>query len=89
MDVLDKNVGILHSYDSRALEFVVFEIEMKFTAALALSLIFPIDSPTSLSSKGNGNHCSFAKWFRLEAVNDIGNLVWHLRCTMRVERTIK
>jgi hypothetical protein len=76
--ILDKNVGILHSYNTSTLELVVFQIEMKLSAALVLTGILPIDRGASLRGKGNGNDGSFTKWIHFQAVNDILNLVLHL-----------
>ena len=78
VNILDKNAGILHSYNTSTLELVVFQIEMELSTTLGLSLICPVNRGTTLRGKGNGNDCSFTKWFCFQTVNNVLNLVLHL-----------
>jgi hypothetical protein len=80
MDVLDKNVRILHPHNASALEFTVLQVKMQFTTALGLTLVLPIDTFTSLGGEGNRNNGALRQRLRLETINDVGDLCLHLLC---------
>lgn len=84
VNILDKNVCILHSDNAGTLELAILKIEMQFSTTLVLSLVLPIDSLASFRREWNRNNGSLAKWFRLETVNHIGNLMLHLYSSMIV-----
>jgi hypothetical protein len=78
VNVLDKNIRILHPHNPSALELIIFEVKVQFTATLGLALVVPIDRLTSLRGEGDGNNGAFRQGFRFEAINDVGNFGLHL-----------
>jgi len=77
VDILDKDIGILHSNNPCALEFTLFQIKMKLTTTLVLALILPINIHASLHRKRDRNNGTLAKRLRLQTINDIGDLLFH------------
>lgn len=76
--ILDKDVGILHANNTRALELAALQVKVQLAATLGLTLIGPINRLTAFCAKGNRDNGTFAKGLRLETVNDIVNLGLHL-----------
>lgn len=75
VNILNKDVRILHSNNASALEFTILQVEMQLSATLGLPLIRPINSLTAFRIKGNGDNGPLREGLRLETINHISNLV--------------
>lgn len=77
MNILHKDIGILHSDQTCALEFAVLDVKVQLTATLILSLIFPINRGTTNRRVGDGDDGTLTERFRLETIDDVSNLFGH------------
>ena len=71
----------LHSHDSSTAKlnfiFVTLQVEMQFTAAFVLSLIFPVHVLAPLRAERDRNDGTLTHWFGFQAVYHISDFLIH------------